>query len=191
MSKNDVSPNPLRRPRLSIYVLSAAAILTALSIVLTRFASVMALGGQSIRIGLGAVPIMLAGLLLGPVAGAMTGLAADLIGVLINPMGMFHPGFTLTSMLTGLLPGLVLLICKRKLEIITVICSWLAVTLVCATLLQTLWLSQMQGNPYLLVLTTRMTMLPLVQGAHLIILLGLLPVLKRLPLHRRLAMQAR
>ncbi len=183
-----ISPKPFK---LSVYVLTAASILTALSIVLTRFASFMALGGQSIRIGLGSVPLVLSGLLLGPLAGGLSGLAADLIGVLINPMGTFHPGFTLTSMLTGLLPGLVLLLFRRKLEVKTVVVSWFAVTLICSVLLQTLWLSQMQGNPYLLVLATRMTMLPLVQGAHLVILLGILPVLKYLPLNRRLAPQQR
>ncbi len=182
-----MSGNFLRnKTRLDIRTLTSAAVLTALSVVLTRFASFMALGGQSIRIGLGSIPLVIAGLLLGPVAGGMAGLAADLIGVMINLMGAtFHPGFTLTSMLTGLLPGLVILACKSKLNTKTVVLAWLAVTLVCSVALQTLWLSQLQGNPYWTVLVTRMSLLPFVQGAHLIILLGLLPVMKKLPQAQR------
>ena len=176
------------KPGLDIHVLTAAAVLTALSVVLTRFASVMALGGQSIRIGIGAIPLLIAGLLLGPVAGGLAGIAADLIGVMINLMGAsFHPGFTLTSMLTGMIPGLVMIAFKNKLEAKTVVFAWLAVTLICSVALQTLWLSQMQGNPYWTVLLTRMTLLPFVQGAHLLILLGILPVLKHLPIAQRLA----
>lgn len=181
-----MSLNRFSRPHLDIRTLTSAAVLTALSVVLTRFASVMALGSQSIRIGLGSIPIILAGLLLGPVAGAMTGLAADLIGVMINLMGAtFHPGFTLTSVLTGLLPGLVVMACKGKLDTRSLAISWIAVTLICSVGLQTLWLSQLQGNPYWTVLLTRMSLLPLVQGVHLIILLGLLPVIKRLPIASR------
>ena len=176
-----------KKPRLDIHSLASAAVLTALSVVLTRFASVMALGGQSIRIGIGAIPLVLAGLLLGPVAGGMAGISADLIGVMINLMGAsFHPGFSLTSLLTGLLPGLVMMAFKNKLEAKTVVFAWLAVTLICSVALQTLWLSQMQGNPYWTVLLTRMTLLPFVQGAHLLILLAILPVIKRLPIAQRL-----
>lgn len=174
---------------LPLRALTAAALLTALSVVLTRFASIMALGSQSVRIGLGALPLIVAGLLLGPLAGGLAGLAADLIGVMINLMGAsFHPGFTLTSMLTGLLPGLALRLMKDRLELRTLLLAWASVSLVCALLLQTLWVAQLQGNPFAAVFMLRLTVVPLVQAVHLVLLLALFPALKRLPAFRRRAL---
>lgn len=84
------------------------ALLTALSIALTRFASVLlVLGGlPTIRLSFGEIPIMLAGLLFGPVAGGTVGVAADLLGIAIMPPPNIFPGFTLSSALVGILPPL-------------------------------------------------------------------------------------
>src|SRR5690554_5360165 len=86
-------------------------LLTAVSIVLTRvFGVVLPIAGAgALRLSFGEIPIILAGMLFGPGAGALTGLAADLIGYLINSHGgAFFPGFTLSAVLTGLIPGLLL-----------------------------------------------------------------------------------
>lgn len=80
----------------------------ALSIILTRIFSIrIAIGGvEGIRIGFGALPIILAGILFGPIAGGNVGAIGDILGYLINPMGAYMPHFTLTSFLTGFIPGL-------------------------------------------------------------------------------------
>jgi len=73
-------------------------LLTAISIVLTRvFGFIIPIAGVgALRISFGEIPIMLSGILFGPVAGAVTGVAADLIGYAINSHGgAFFPGFTL------------------------------------------------------------------------------------------------
>ncbi|MEN3186087.1 MAG: folate family ECF transporter S component [Atribacterota bacterium] len=79
----------------------------ALSVVLTRFASIrIPIGGiEGIRIGFGTLPIMVSGILLGPWIGGVVGALADVIGFAISPMGPYMPHFTLTSALYGLLPG--------------------------------------------------------------------------------------
>ncbi len=85
------------------------ASLVSLSVVLTRVLSLrIAIGSvDAIRIGFGALPLILAGITLGPVAGGIVGAIADVVGYVINPMGAYMPHFTLTSALTGLLPGFV------------------------------------------------------------------------------------
>ena len=97
------APSPARR---RIHRLAIAALLVALSIMLTRFFGFVAIGSGVFRLELGHVPLLLAGLLLGPLMGGLSGLAADLAGVLVLSQGTFHPGFTISSVLTGLLPGL-------------------------------------------------------------------------------------
>lgn len=141
---------------ISAKVLARAAILTALSVILTRFFSIMLT--ENLRIGLGTLPIMLSGFMFGPVVGGITGFVADAVGVLINPMGSFHPGFTLSSILQGLLPGLVsmfLMKDKKKLTMSALILSIVLVYLGVHLLLNTLWLSQLFGNAFLVVLPTR------------------------------------
>lgn len=84
-------------------------ILIAMSIILSRFASMrITIGGvEGIRIGFGMLPVILSGLLFGPVLGALTGALADIIGFVLSPMGPYFPHFTLTAALYGTIPGLV------------------------------------------------------------------------------------
>ncbi|MEW6081441.1 MAG: folate family ECF transporter S component [Bacillota bacterium] len=90
--------------------LTSMALLIGLAIVLTRVASVrIAIGGiEGIRIGFGSLPIIMAGAMFGPGAGAMAGALEDLIGYFINPMGPYMPHFTVAQALSGFIPGLIL-----------------------------------------------------------------------------------
>ncbi len=67
-----------------------AAMLTALSIILSRILGIQLT--QDIKISFGTLPLMLSGILFGPLLGALSGLAADLIGIMINLGGAYHPG---------------------------------------------------------------------------------------------------
>lgn len=49
--------------------------------------------------------VIMSGVLLGPVTGAMVGCVSDLLGFMVHPSGPFFPGFTLTQALTGAIPG--------------------------------------------------------------------------------------
>ncbi len=92
------------------------ALFAALSIIATRFLSLMIpLGGfPTLSIGFGGIPIMLSGMLFGPLAGGIVGGISDLLGFLINDRGgVYHPGFTLNSILTGVIPGLLFLMIKK------------------------------------------------------------------------------
>lgn len=145
-------------------IMVKAGFLTALSIVFTRFiyAFVPLGGAQTLRISFGEVPIMMAGLMFGPVVGGITGAAADLIGILINAQGAFHPGFTLSSILWGVIPGLFLLIFKRsssyeRVYSITNILLAVFVSFVVVSLgLNTIWLGQLYGTAFIVLLPGRL-----------------------------------
>lgn len=81
----------------------------ALSVLLSRFFSFrIPLGGvDAIRIGFGGLPIILAGIYYGPLAGGIVGAIADIVGYIISPMGAYLPHFTFVSFLTGFIPGLI------------------------------------------------------------------------------------
>lgn len=106
MQKNQkIQPN---KRRIATSIIVKASLLATISIILTRFLSPMIpLGGvPALRIGFGSIPLILSGMMFGPVVGAITGVVADLAGVLINPQGSFFPGFTLSSALFGVISGL-------------------------------------------------------------------------------------
>lgn len=81
------------------------AVLVALDIVLSRFGSINL---WNTRIGFGFVPIVVAGMLLGPFKAALTAGVADVIGALLVPTGAFFPGLTVTAVLRGILYGIML-----------------------------------------------------------------------------------
>jgi ECF transporter S component (folate family) len=97
--------------------ITLSALLVSISIVLTRFFGiVIPLGGYpSLSLDLGSVPILLSGIVLGPIFGGIVGLSSDVLGFFINSRGgVFHFGFMLNSILTGVIPGLIFIFLKNK-----------------------------------------------------------------------------
>jgi ECF transporter S component (folate family) len=101
--------------KISSHKITTMGFLIALSIILTRVASLrLAMGGvEGIRIGLGRLPIILGGIIFGPLAGGLIGAFSDLLGYFINPIGAYMPHFTLTSALTGIIPATILILMRK------------------------------------------------------------------------------
>lgn len=91
-------------------------LLIAISIVLKiLFEVYIPLGGfPSLRLNITALPIMLSGIILGPIAGFAVGFISDLLCFFIKPGGPFFLGFTISSGLTGLIPGLLFMVLRKK-----------------------------------------------------------------------------
>ncbi|MBU5676781.1 folate family ECF transporter S component [Alkaliphilus sp. MSJ-5] len=150
------SRGPISSKRLSTKSLVLAAIFVAMNIILSRFGAIMLFNG-SVRFSFGNIPLILSGLVLGPGAGAMTGGIADLLGFFINSHGgAFHPGFTLSSILIGTIPGIVMFLSPtKKSSLLNVVVSNISILIIVSLLLNTYWLSQLQGNAYLVLLPAR------------------------------------
>lgn len=111
------------------------ALLVAMHLVLTR---VLVLDLGAYRISLGSVATILSGLWLGPAAGAICGLAADLLGCFMKGYAI-NPLITIAAMLWGIIPGLarVLLVNKTKVYKTVVISVAVFFTSVCSSLIFT------------------------------------------------------
>lgn len=158
-------------------------ILIAISIVLTRMFAFM-LGGGTIRISFGNVPIALAGILLGGAPGFLVGAIADVLGVMILSQGTPHIGFTLSSALQGLIPALVLhkayydkKTSNQKLFVL-VTTSIVLSSLVVSIGLDTLWLSQLFSTPFLVLLPSRLPARAIIGIGSIVIIYILLLKLK-------------
>lgn len=80
-------------------------LMVSISIVLTRLLSVT-LG--IVRVGFGDVPIIISGMLLGPPAGAFTGVLSDTLGFWISgAAGTYIPWMALSKALVGIIPALI------------------------------------------------------------------------------------
>ncbi len=125
------------------------AILSSVSVVLGRFFSYNV---QDFSIGLAFLPIMVCGMLAGPLWGGICGALSDLVGALLFPFGAYFPGFTAVAFLMGALYGLIGIADRKSKKRL----SFFAVTLgavfisefVGSLLLNSLWLSVMYGMPY-------------------------------------------
>ena len=87
----------------STKTLAYCALLAALSVVLARL--IVPMPNAFTRFSIEAVPIFLAGLLFGPLAGGMVGFSADMVGCLFSGYG-YNPLFCIPPILYGVMAGL-------------------------------------------------------------------------------------
>ncbi|NLK07720.1 MAG: folate family ECF transporter S component [Firmicutes bacterium] len=144
--------------RVTTRQMTTIGLLVGISVVFTRFLSPMLpiFGIQGLRIGFGPLPIMLAGLLMGPLAGGITGALADFIGGILFPAGPYFPGFTLSSATWGfLLPLLLRLFPEAKQRFWPLVAGVLVTSMVVSGL-NTLWLTIMFERAFWVLLPTRL-----------------------------------
>lgn len=92
-------------------VLAVCAMLAALSVIFARL--IIPMPNAFTRFSIEAIPIVIAGLLFGPVAGGAVGFVADLVGCLFSGYG-YNPLFCLPPILYGVLPGLLAFLIAKK-----------------------------------------------------------------------------
>lgn len=97
------NPNNVSRRSLSTRALAYCALLSAISVVLARM--VIPMPNATTRFSIEAVPIFIAGMLFGPMAGGIVGFSADLIGCLFSGYG-YNPIFCVPPILYGVAGGI-------------------------------------------------------------------------------------
>ena len=108
-------------PRMATKTLACCAMLAALQVVIARL--IIPMPAADTRISLEAIPVVLAGLLFGPMAGAMVGFSADLVGCLFSGYG-YNPLFCLPPILYGLFGGLLRRYVSRKPNFLRVLLAY-------------------------------------------------------------------
>ena len=103
MNNPTAATAPASKRTMTTKTLAYCALLAALSVVLARL--IIPMPNVTTRFSIEAVPIYLAGMLFGPMAGALVGFSSDLVGCLFSGYG-YNPLFCLPPILYGVFGGL-------------------------------------------------------------------------------------
>ena len=133
------------------------------------------------------LPILLSAIWLGPKYTVVIAGISDVIGAILFPFGEFFIGFTISSILSGLIYGLILYKKEEELSgkelIIRLIIANLIVTLFVYIGLNTLWLSIMYDKAFFVLLGTRIIkefiMLPIQIITIFLLIKALNPITKK------------
>ncbi len=133
-------------------MLTSCALLAALGVVLARL--IVPMPNEFTRFSIEAVPTVLAGLLFGPVAGALVGFVADFVGCLFSPYP-YNVMFCVPPILYGLSAGLLRGLPAKKVSVCS-LAAVMAPAVVFGSILYQSWaLDFMYGKGFWFLLGTR------------------------------------
>lgn len=135
-------PTAFKRP-MATRTLAYCALLAALSVVLARF--IIPMPNASTRFSIEAVPIFIAGMLFGPLAGGLVGFSADFVGCLFSGFG-FNPIFCLPPILYGIAGGVFRRFLNGNVTLLRLALSYLPPVVLGSILYQSATLAYMYYN---------------------------------------------
>lgn len=104
---------------------------------------------QNFRVGLTTLPLMVSGMILGPVYGFATGVLADILNFFMKgDGGAYHLGFSISNGLYGLIPGMMLYWLnsrKKEFSLSSILVTVIICEVVCSIVLNTVFLVQLYG----------------------------------------------
>ena len=133
----------VRRPAFPVRTLAVCALLAAVSVVLARL--VIPMPNETTRFSLEAIPIFIAGMLFGPLPGALVGFVADFVGCLFSGYG-YNPLFCVPPILYGLSAGLFAPMLRKKITIPRIALAFLPAVVLGSILYQSWSLAFVYGG---------------------------------------------
>ena len=122
--------------------LACMALLAALEVILAR---IVPMFGPTLRVSIEAVPIVIAGLLFGPVPGMIVGFVGDAVGTLFSGYG-YNPVFAVPPVLIGLCAGLLRPMLYRKVSYLRILAAFAPAMVLGSILWQSYWLAFFYGT---------------------------------------------
>lgn len=137
----------MQKSKKIIRLITNMAMMTALSIVIGIFCkSVLNFGGGLFRITFENLPIILTGIVLGPIAGGTVGLCSDLVSYLLTGQAYpLNPIVTLGAVAIGILSGVVAKYVVRKKGKLQIILSGMIAHVVGSMIIKPIGLYQFYG----------------------------------------------
>ena len=155
------------------------ALMVAMNVVLGRFSIQLV---PEVRLSiLGFLPIALAAHLMGPLYGALTGAAGDIVNYMLftHVYGAYFPGYTLTAALSGLWYGIMLY--RHKVTWTRAILTILPVIILGEMGLNSLWVYMMYSKTFWANLPMRLVTNAVECPLKILLLSGMTRMLERIP----------
>ena len=149
--------------------LTVAAMLLAVSVILSFLKIPVT---NLIEIRFNSLPIAISGYLFGPVMGGIVGMLADILGYIVKPTGPFFPGFTISSAVTGVIYGC--LLWKKDITLIRLALAEALQTIIVSMYLNSLFLSILYGNGFMVVLSARIVKSLVMYPVNLMLLFSIM-----------------
>jgi ECF transporter S component (folate family) len=124
--------------------LAVCAMLAALSVIFARL--IVPMPNAFTRFSIEAIPIVIAGVLFGPLAGGVVGFVADLVGCLFSGFG-YNPIFCVPPILYGVLPGLMRFLLFKKTDLLRIALVYLPPVVIGSILYQSWSLATVYTKP--------------------------------------------
>jgi len=133
---------------------------------------------QQLRFNFTFIPVAIASILFGPLAGGITGALGDILGWIITHPGAYFPGLTISGFVSGIIYGIFLY--KKELTIRRVIFAAITMVIVVELLLNALWLSILHGNAFFVLLGERLIKIVILVPLQAVVLYYMKFFIKRL-----------
>ena len=147
------------------------SLLVALSIICGKFLQIPV--GEMLRFSFENLPLLLAGMMFGPLAGMLVGIAADLIGCIAVGY-VINPLITCGAAAIGLLGGVIYRLTNKMTMFFRILLSVCAAHLIGSVVIKTFGLSQFYDMPFFLLMLWRLLNYLLVGAAETLLLFALM-----------------
>lgn len=132
-------------------MITICALMAGIAIVFGYMATIEI--GPFIKIGFSEIPNRIVEFLFGPVIGGIFGGTLDIFKFIVKPTGIFFPGFTINSILSGIIYGIFLY--KKPVKLYRIVITEFLVKAIVNCGLNTLWLSILYGKAFVVILPVR------------------------------------
>ena len=138
----------MKKEFFSVKKIAILGMLLALNVVLAKFS----IHTLNVKVGFAFITLVISAMMYGPVEAGIVGALGDVLGYVINPVGAFFPGFTITAFLTGLVYGFFL---KKNVTIFKAIGAAGVVQFVIGLICNTYLLTILTGQAFIAMLPGR------------------------------------
>ena len=148
----------------NVKVLTAAAMLLAISVILSFFKISIT---EVLEIRFSNLPVAVAGMLFGPGVGGAVGALSDILGYVVRPTGPYFPGFTVSAALSGAIFGFVL---REKRTLARIILACVLYEGLVGVLLTAVWLHVLYSTPLPVLIAARIPKELVMLAFHVVVL---------------------
>lgn len=139
---------------------------------------------ENLRITLTYIVVAIEGMIVGPVAGVVSGFVCDNVSFMLFPDGAYFPGYTITAMLGSFIFSLLLY--QQKITITRITIAKVLNNYIVNVLLGSLWSSMLYGKAYIVYFTSSIIKNTILLPIEIVLLTIVLNLLLPHLLHKNL-----